>query len=401
MVTTLKASLRAMIPAIRWRDEKLRELRVDISRRHRQVMRLRRTVQDLEVRVASLEREIEQGEERQLRRDKANRRQERENDRNPSFRREILSLRTRVQSAAHEDTDFVTALRQIPRKLRNYTLAQSHGVATPLILHRWPDIDSIDFSELPDDLVLKSDGGAGGQGVFPLHRIDDESYAIAGGSTTMSVADLRARLHELDRRARPPYFAEEFITARGQEGDIPQDVKIFAFYGEVGQILLRSVTSHGQADTVRYRFLWSDGKDLGNVSLQSTAPIDKGVPIPQNLEAMVEVARHLSLCIGTAFIRVDLYDTSDGPTLGEMTRAPGGAHKYRSEHDRLMGDMWLRAQTRLERDLILGRPAGALYGDHPTSNYYVGLGGQPAFAPATWPSTVRPCSEWCRVDAEH
>lgn len=389
MSSRLRAALRSRIPALRRRDERLAELQSVLNRRKKQIGRLTARVHTLEAELAAIEQERVDTER------EARRRARREN-RDASFRRQILSLRNQVYSTADDDPQSLTASRQLPYKLRNYSLANSHGIGSPEILALWPDVAAIDLDSLPDRFVLKSDGGAGGRGVFPLERVGTDRFTIAGGGQSYTGATLKDRLHELGDRARPPFFAEAWLTARDQVGSLPHDVKIFAFYGEIGQILLRSVGTHGDNDSVRYRFLAADGTDLGNVSLASIAPIAANVPIPAGLGALLDVARHLSRCTGTPFVRVDVYDTPGGPTLGELTRAPGGPHRYRPEHDRLMGEMWLRAQTRLELDLMHGRPPGAVYGDHPSVDHYPAVAASGESGPATWPTIVRPCTEWCQ-----
>src|SRR5699024_3418748 len=104
----------------------------------------------------------------------------------PSFRREILSLRTQTRHARMSDPDSRTPLRQIPNKLRNYQLAQSHGIRIPQILELCPDAGSIDLATMPDKFVLKSNGGAGGQGVFPLQRTAEDAFTIAGATRSFS-----------------------------------------------------------------------------------------------------------------------------------------------------------------------------------------------------------------------
>lgn len=388
MASWLRARVRTRIPALRRRDEQLAELRTLLNRRTKQIRRLKERLSALEADLAAVERERADAQ-------RETRRRARRENREASFRRQIVSLRNQVSTTAGEDPQSLTPSRQLPYKLRNYSLANSHGIRTPSLLALWPDVDAIDLRALPDRFVVKSDGGAGGRGVFPLERVGPDQFVTAGGGQTYTSATLKARIRELGDRARPPFFAEAWLTARDQVGPLPHDVKIFAFYGEIGQILLRSVGTHGDDDSVRYRFLAADGTDLGNVSLASIAPIEATVPIPPDLEDMLDVARHLSRCTGTPFVRVDVYDTPDGSTLGELTRAPGGPHRYRPEHDRLMGEMWLRAQTRLELDLVRGRPPGAVYGDHPSIDHYRTAEVSGGNGPASWPTTVRPCAEWC------
>lgn len=389
---SLRKYFREHFEPVRWRDETIARQQKKLSQRQRRIRILDGRLRQLEDELDELRKHAQN----RLEDDRLARIQAEASDREPSFRREMLSLRTQVHHTRAEDPKSRTALRQIPNKLRNYSIAMSHGIRTPQIHALWADLDSIDFSGLPDSFVLKSDGGAGGRGVFPLHRMSDNAFRIAGHTRDLTVTDIKDAIRAAaPGMVRPPFFAEEFVQSRGQVGPIPHDVKIYAFYGEIGQILLRSVAAHGSHDSVRYRYIWPDGSDLGTVSFDRARAIDPSVPIPSDLSDMLEVARHLSLCIGTPFVRVDVYDTANGATLGELTRAPGGEHNYRKAHDRQMGAMWLRARMQYEHDLMSGRPPGALYGDRPTRDFYRELGSTTS-GPGAWPRESRPCADWCQ-----
>ncbi|WP_147917985.1 ATP-grasp fold amidoligase family protein [Ruania zhangjianzhongii] len=393
MAQALRKFIERHFGPIRRRDEKITTQKKLLKRSRRQVVQLRRRLRAAEAELSRLHSEkmaLVSGQENADA-------QEKKREELPSFRREILSHRALVRQARFIDPESKTALRQIPHKLRTYTLAESHGLRTPEILGLWPDIDSIDFTGLPEAFVLKSDGGAGGQGIFPLIRTSENRFTIAGSTNEVTQQEVKDTIRSLrPGKARPPFFVEKFITSKNQQDPIPQDIKIYAFYGEIGQILLRSVSQHGSHHGTRYRFIWPDGSDLGEVSFDTAAPaIDANVPIPDNLDKLVEVARHLSLCVGTSFIRVDVYDTSGAPTIGELTRVPGGQHRYRTEHDQVMGAMWLRARARLEYDLTAGRPPGAIHGEHSAVDYYQQLGTVQT-GPGSWPTIHRPCSQWCQ-----
>ena len=147
------------------------------------------------------------------------------------------------------------------------------------------------------------------------------------------------------KRAWGPYFAEE-LPSQPEGGPIPDDVKIYAAYGRILQVLIRRVTEHGNESSVRYKYVTASGDDLGAIT--NTRALDATVPIPDTLHEMVEVAEHLSIAVGLPFCRIDLYNTTWGVFLGEITRTPGGAQTYILEHDRWMGEQWLLAQAELE-----------------------------------------------------
>ena len=381
---TIKAWLRARIPALTRRD-------AIIAQQQEEIDRLTLAVASRSARIKTLD--------RRLRDEKAQAQETRErlqrSTSRPSFRREVLSLRNAQRLVRTIDTEYLTAFSQIPHKLRNYHLAGSHGVRTPEVLAVWSSLEEIDLSSMPEEFVLKADGGAGGISVFLLRRGPAGSFESLDGSHQITLEEIKARLTELGpRRARPPFFAERVLRVHASAGPIPEDVKIYTVYGEVLQVLLRRVGTHGDRSSIRYRYLTEDREDLGQADRFRT--MDHALPVPAGFDEMTHIARHLSRAVGVPFCRVDLYDTPEGPTLGEITRAPGGDHFYSKRHDRQMGAAVVAAQIRLAQDLARGRPPGALFGtvDHEDPYRTVALPEQLS-NPRDWPVHTVPCGRWC------
>src|SRR5699024_2027400 len=125
----------------------------------------------------------------------------------------------------------------------------------------WGTAAQIELSGLPDEFVLKSDGGAGGRGVLPLRRVGPDRYRLTGGSTdgtgsTDGPPDLTGadvvEHYRTERRVEGPFFAEAMLARPGVDG-LPDDIKIYACYGEVGQVLLRRMDVHADLSRARYR----------------------------------------------------------------------------------------------------------------------------------------------------
>lgn len=311
----------------------------------------------------------------------------------PSFRRNLLELRRNVETLRPLDPQVVHPVLQIPRKLRNYRLAASHGIAVPQILAVWAREADIDLSGMPEEFVLKSDLGAGGKGVFPLRRVEEDRYAVIGGDEVLSTAQLRERFASR-KSTSGPFFVEAFLRQRVPGEEIPDDVKVYAHYGEVSQVMVRQMPVHANLDHARYRYVDAEGRDLGE-DIMPGARIDSSLPLPEPLEDFVAVAQHLSRAMAVPFIRVDIYDTVDGPVLGELTRAPGGRQRYRLDHDRAMGQAWDEARARLDLDVIAGRPLRNLHGLHPSPNYYPEGHRSRQADPGGWEVVTADCAQWC------
>lgn len=364
--------LRRQVPGLAWRDQRL-------TQRAEQVAELRGRLQEAERALAEARAGLPTGPGGTLPGPVSP----------PSFRRHMHDLRRGVAELAVLDPGATHPLRQVPRKLRNHRLAASHGVAVPQILAVWDGPDHLDLSGLPDEFVIKSDTGAGGRGVMPLQRLGPDSYRVVGEDTALTGAHVEQRC----RTSTPgdiPVFAEGMLRRPGVEG-LPDDIKIYAFYGEVGQVLLRRMGRHGDLRQARYRFLDGHGEDLGP-DASATHRIDSSIPAPGRLDIYLDIARHLSLAMGLPFVRVDLYETAAGPVFGELTRGPGGPQRYRADHDEAMGLLWDRAQYRLDLDVVAGRPLANLHGEHPAVDRYPH--GHPTAA-VSWPAVTSPCS-WCR-----
>lgn len=366
----------------------LLNMRVSIGRMDRRLRLQGRSARDrakatLRRKVDSLEEEVSRTQQENARLDDLAR---------ASYRQ---SLRQHVRIFRAEDklhAPIKSAALQVPYKLRNTEFAASHGIQFPQIYRVWSTIESVDLNDLPDQFVLKADGGAGSVAVFPLARMDSGLYRAIGAPGEYTASDVVERLRSLGSSARPPYFAEQLLTGM-HDDPIPNDVKFYMFYGKVGQILVRNVGEHGRAATIRVKFVDEDGHDFGPVAVGRN--YDSSIPVPNSLAEMAQAAKHLSRAIGLPFCRVDLYETSQGVVFGEVTRAPsGGNERFVPEHDEKLGRHWIEGSARLASDLAMGRPVGPLFGTASTLRLYPD-DDRPR-SPANFGRTVMDCTHWCR-----
>ncbi|HKJ10870.1 MAG TPA: ATP-grasp fold amidoligase family protein [Ornithinimicrobium sp.] len=310
----------------------------------------------------------------------------------PSFRRRLHDLNRGPRELKRLDPQGRHPLRQIPFKLRNYRLASSHGVPVPEVLRVWATLDGLDLTEAPETFVLKADRGAASRGVLPLRRVDHDAYRVVGERQVMTQEQVRAHLRQ--PKVKGPFFIEPLL-APPQGDSLPQDIKLYMFYGELGHVMLRRMARHGDMRRARYRFLDEDGADLGD----DVAPgnhIDPTIEPPQAFADYVAIARHLSRAVALPFIRVDLLETDQGPVFGELTRAPGGRQWFRDDHDLHLGRLWDQAQCRMELDLADGRPFRNLRGEHPSPPLYP-AGHEPRLERDQGQENLAPlpCSKWC------
>lgn len=240
-------------------------------------------------------------------------------------------------------------------------LMASHGVDIPRTLATWKTADDIEWDTLPDLIVLKGTRGAGSRGVYPLRRVGAQ-WQILTHETPVSSADLVAEIHELEKTGgvRGPYYAEEFLGS--PDGDIPVDIKVYAFYGRAPMIVLVRPKVHGDRRTLDYRIIDPSGNDLA--SKYHNRPTDRTIPVPQHLAEAVAIAERISTIIRSPYARIDLYEQGDRIVFGEITPRPGGSQWMGAELDQWLGDFWEDAETRLWHDRAAGDPVLPELGPH-------------------------------------
>lgn len=244
----------------------------------------------------------------------------------------------------------------IQEKVYARTMAEAHGVGVPELLAHWDRLDQVSLDALPERFVLKAAGGAASRGVFPLERVGDDSYRIVTRPEVRSGADILATMarYASQGKVRAPFFAEALLSGPTPD-TLPDDIKFYTFYGEIGHVLLRQVATHAAGTTVAAsKYVDDAGNDLGEINPERGA--DPRIELPARFEELVEAARRLSRASRLPFVRVDLYSTAEGVFFGEYTPRPGGSQVYVPEHDEYLGGLWEDAILRLERDLAQGTP---------------------------------------------
>lgn len=371
------------------RDRRIAEL-VERQRKHRdEIHSLRDRTKTLERLATDQSQRLVQAESRlQSARELAERTEY------PAFGVMLSYYRSYIRRARILGAQDAEPVLQIPRKLRNISLAKSHGIPVPRIYRVWNTVHEIDLSGLPDTFVLKADGGASGDAVFPLQRAHGSFRIIGAGDALLTESEIRQKMRTLGGRARPPYFVEEYVPPNDPGHPVPDDVKVYMFYGEPAQVLLMRVADTANRRIAVRKYLDPQtGAGLGEVLRGGR--IDSGIPTPPHLPEIVNAARHLSRASGVAFCRVDFFDTPAGPVFGEITSAPGGRQHYEYDHDAGMAQEWLDARIRLTIDQARGRPDGALWGPQPYEWHYSDR--PDPRNPDVAASHVTSCEEWCRI----
>lgn len=291
----------------------------------------------------------------------------------PSFRRYIYAER-RIADHLHRLDDTEDGHRHlVTHKLKSYSFARSHGIDVPEVFGVWDLPTDIAWDELPDAVVIKSTHGTAAHGVIPLRRTEDGWTMVTTTTPIDSSKIVRQLAHRQENEGdiSGPYFAEELLGG-GVGNALPVDVKVHAFYGEISHVLLRRVTVHREADASAFRVILPDGTDPGPIV--QGLPHDHEIPVPSNLEELMEVARRMSLGIPRAFVRVDLYDVDGRVVFGELTPHPSHLIDYGPKEDERLGHLWERAHARVLDDAQDGAGLHLRFGTGPRE---LVVGGQP------------------------
>lgn len=404
----LRGRMVQRVPGIAWRDRKLEFLESRLSANEAERQKLAQKLSAARDQVAASRHDREevssrvQGLTEELKTAEQLAKAERLRRRAPSFEALLSAYAAQHSASLRLGDRSLSPMAQIPYKLRNYSLAQSHGVPTPRISGVWGAAREVTLSEVTAErIVLKGDGGHSAQGVFPLERTSGGWRSLDGAIRFTGDVPPPEILEPLGR-ARAPFFAEEFLESPSG-WTIPEDVKLYCAYGEVLQVYVMRSSSEGSMERESFssRFFSAQGEPFDEI--RRGLRYDTGIEAPNQLPELVEAARHLSRAVGLPFIRVDMYATRSGPVLGELTSVPsGGKQSYAQDHDRLMGQAWVDADAKLERDLMLGRPFGTLYGDADfTWMYPEAQDKTNMHHPDNWTRRMVRCSQWCAADSHN
>ncbi|QBI20741.1 hypothetical protein ER308_15005 [Egibacter rhizosphaerae] len=254
----------------------------------------------------------------------------------PSFGYEIAAANRR------KDNPLVAVIgKQAARRV-----LESLGAPVPRHHDVLGSLREVTPSHLTEPRVLKPVSGSSSHGVAAL--VPDGSGrgwhdVLAGTSETFE--ELIARLEGIARKRRvgEQWLVEELLLHPDEDPRPANDVKVYAFRGEIGCVLLQ------RAAPRRYRWFDADWTpvDVGKYRDR----IDETLA-PQDPEGALRLAADISSALPIPFMRVDLYDSSRGLVVGELTPLPGKADRFDPAWDEHLGTLYERAESRLLTDML-------------------------------------------------
>lgn len=184
------------------------------------------------------------------------------------------------------------------------------------LLGSWEEYSDIDFSSLPKRFVLKCNHDSGG--LVVCTDKDKLNYEEAKKKIEKS---LKSNFFYIGREyqyrnIKPMILCEKFIS---DDGNVPMDYKIYCFNGKPDVILVCKDRFRKNSHKASYLYYDQEWNFIPLNKGDDKLP-DPKIPMPKNLDKMLEIAKVLSRDF--IFARIDLYNIDGQVYFGEITLSP-------------------------------------------------------------------------------
>ena len=217
-------------------------------------------------------------------------------------------------------------------RVREYVEGCGYGDYLPKLYGTWEHANEIDFDQLPDSFVIKTNN-ASATNILVRDKSSIEEEAVRKQLDTWLKSDYGYRTCQPHyTRIKPLILAEEFLSNIGDNSPL-KDFKFYCFNGEPKYLIVytdRVANSHDMKRTI-YDMNWN----LHQEFLGRRAVPGPEISRPNSFDKMKEIAGKLSAPF--PFVRVDFYEIKGQPVFGEMTFTPG-MQETSTEFSKLMGN---------------------------------------------------------------
>ena len=218
--------------------------------------------------------------------------------------------------------------------MRNYIAAA--GIPLPHLYDKAPDVTALNWTQIPDRVVIKPTTTANRNGVV---LAEDGYDHVAGQTITPNLPSYAEAFHRDSFDTLPPVLAEEFIIDVDHATDpallIPRDYKVFV----VGGMAVYMWVFDRNAPDGRRDMAILDRNGRAYPQARVGWPDAPPRPLPQGFGAMIEMAEQISHHLPW-LMRVDFYLTARGPVFGEFTTFPNAGLKLKPFGRRTYLQMW-------------------------------------------------------------
>lgn len=257
-----------------------------------------------------------------------------------SFRARIVETYDKHQLGVRDPSWF------LDDKMTGYRFADTLGIRRPessQTLVPWSEV------EVKSGTVIKVANDSAARGCYLVHS-PDNIWSVQEGRRISSIEELREQVSEFlaqsDRGSDGDrWIVEPLLMLDQDNGETARDVKLFCFYGNV--TLIREIERVPVSRTVHW--------DENGVEVHPLLKRENSLRVKDFPSEALEMGRRISLEIPAPFVRIDLMLSEDGLYLGEFTPWPGTFARKTPEWDQRLGDEWVKAEARLQDDLIGGK----------------------------------------------
>lgn len=207
--------------------------------------------------------------------------------------------------------------------VRKYIEEKGFGHYLVPLFGVWNNADQIDFSQLPNSFVLKTNNGAGTVMVVEDKSVinEKEIRKILNKWLKNQFGLKQAEPHYL--RIKPLIIGETILREESPLSSSLIDYKIWCFNGKAFGTWACYNRHRFEADTEWHDLEWKYRPEWSVFTNHYKDGHGK-VPKPKNYEAMIYFAEELSK--GFPQVRIDLYNIDGQIFFGEMTFTSAGGH---------------------------------------------------------------------------
>lgn len=202
---------------------------------------------------------------------------------------------------------------------RKYVIEKGYGNILVKLYGVWSDANLINFDELPNSFVIKTNHGCGEVVVVKNKKnIDTEKLRkLMAKYLETPFGYETAEPHYL--KIKPRIIAEELLSSDSTFSSSIVDYKFYCFNGEpviCGVFLNRDSKTH-ETTSVFFDMNWKQHPEWNNSKKKEYT---KQIPQPLNFELMKKACS--DLCKSMPFCRLDFYESGGNLYFGEFTFTP-------------------------------------------------------------------------------